>query len=64
MFGANVHHVPRLCVLGIGGAPYISLQIMAQKPYSTFLTSSLKLPADGGSYYVQMVAPPWLSANY
>ena len=32
IFGANVHHVPGLCLLGIGGAPYISHKIMAQKP--------------------------------
>ena len=32
MFGANVYHVPGLCLLGIGGAPYISHKIMAQKP--------------------------------
>ena len=31
MFGANVYHVPGLCLLGIGGAPYISHKIMAQK---------------------------------
>ena len=32
IFGANVHHVPGLCLLGIGGAHYISHKIMAQKP--------------------------------
>ena len=32
IFGANFHHVPGLCLLGIGGAPYISHKIMAQKP--------------------------------
>ena len=32
IFGANVQHVPGLCLLGIGGAPYISHKIMAQKP--------------------------------
>ena len=32
IFGAIVHHVPGLCLLGIGGAPYISHKIMAQKP--------------------------------
>ena len=32
IFGANVRHVPRLCLLGIGGAPYISHKIIAQKP--------------------------------
>ena len=31
IFGVNVHHVPGLCLLGIGGAPYISHKIMAQK---------------------------------
>ena len=33
IFSANVYHVPGLCLLGIGGAPYISHKIMAQKPY-------------------------------
>ena len=32
IFGTNVHHVPVLCLLGIGGAPEISHKIMAQKP--------------------------------
>ena len=32
MFCAIVHHVPGLCLLGIGGAPYISHKIMTQKP--------------------------------
>ena len=31
IFGANVHHVPGLCLLDIGGAPYISHKIIAQK---------------------------------
>ena len=31
IFGADVHHVPELSLLGIGGAPYISHKIMAQK---------------------------------
>ena len=31
--GANVHHVPGLSLLGIGGAPYVSHTIMARKPY-------------------------------
>ena len=31
IFGAIVHHIPGLCLLGIGGAPYISYKIMAQK---------------------------------
>ena len=29
IFSANVYHVPGLCLLGIGGAPYISHKIMA-----------------------------------
>ena len=32
IFGANVHHVSGLCLLGIGGAPYISHKIISQKP--------------------------------
>ena len=44
---ANVYHVPGLCLLGIGGAPYISHKIMAQKP--NFLLW-IKPPADGASY--------------
>ena len=32
IFGANVYHVPGLCLQGIGGAPYNSHKIMAQKP--------------------------------
>ena len=32
MFGANVHYVPGMCLLGIGGTFYISHKIMAQKP--------------------------------
>ena len=33
IFSANVYHVPGLCLLGIGGASYLSRKIMAQKPY-------------------------------
>ena len=33
IFSANVHHVPGLCLLGIGGARYVSHKILAQKPY-------------------------------
>ena len=32
IFGADVHHVPGLCLLGIGGAPYISHKIIPEKP--------------------------------
>ena len=33
IFSAKVYHVRGLCLLGIGGAPYVSHKIMAQKPY-------------------------------
>ena len=36
IFVGNVYHVPGLCLLGIGGAPYISHKIMARKPVSYF----------------------------
>ena len=42
IFSANVYHVP-----GIGGAPYLENHIF------TFLTSSLKQPAGGASYYAR-----------
>ena len=58
IFGANVHHVPGLCLLGIGGAPFISHKIMAQNHILTFLTSSLKPPADGASYYTIRFSKP------
>ena len=58
IFGANVHHVPGLCLLGIGGAPYISRKIMAHKPNFQFSTSSLKPPADGASYYARRFPRP------
>ena len=32
IFSANVYLVPGLCLLCIGGAPYISHKMMAQKP--------------------------------
>ena len=31
IFGENIHYVPGLCLLGIGGSPYISHKIVAQK---------------------------------
>ena len=51
------YHVPGMCLLGIGGAPYISHKIMARKPHFTFLTSSLKQPAGGASYYSRLLKP-------
>ena len=41
-----------MCLLGIGGAPYV----MAQKP--KFSTSCLKPPADGASYYARRFPRP------
>ena len=59
IFGADVHNVPGLCLLGIGGAPYISHKIMAQKPnFHIFSTSSLKPPADGALYYARRFPRP------
>ena len=52
IFGADIHHVPGLRLLGIGGTPYISHKIMAQKQIFIFSSFSLKPPADGASYYV------------
>ena len=53
ILSANVYHVSGLCLLGIGGAPYIVHKIMAQNHIFTFLTSSLKQPAGGASYYIR-----------
>ena len=36
IFSANVYHVPGLCLLGIGGAPYISHKIMDQPYFQIF----------------------------
>ena len=33
LFDAHVDPVPALCLLSFGGAPLISHQVMAQKPY-------------------------------
>ena len=58
IFGANVYHVPGLCLLGIGGAPYVSHKMMTGKPYFKILTSSLKSPADGASCYARRFPKP------
>ena len=57
MFGANVYHVPGLCLLGIGDAPYISHKIMAQNHIFTFSTS-LKPATGGASYYASRFPKP------
>ena len=45
--GSNVHHVPGLCLLGIGSAPTLATKLWLGNRIFTFLTSSLKPPADG-----------------
>ena len=52
------YHVPGLCLLDIGGAPYISHKIMARNRIFTFLTSSLEQPASGASYYARILLKP------
>ena len=50
-------YVPGLCLLVIGGAPYINHKIMARKPLcSYFSTSFLKQPAGGASYYARRLS--------
>ena len=61
IFSANVYDVPGLCLLSIGGAPYISHKIMARKPYFhifTFSTSSLKQQVGGASCYTRRLLKP------
>ena len=48
MFGAIVHHVPGSCLLGIGGAPYISHKIMAVQD----LCHSFCLVETGENFYL------------
>ena len=52
MFRTNIYHVPGLCLLGIGGASYITHKFMAQKPYFHIFDLS-EMPAGGASYYVK-----------
>ena len=58
IFGANVHHDPGLCLLGIGGVPYIRHKIIARKPYFQIFDFSLKQPACGASYYARRLPKP------
>ena len=53
IFGANVQHVPGLCLLGIGGDPTLVIKLWLKNQIFTFSTSSLKPPADGASYYAR-----------
>ena len=54
----TTRHLPGLCLLGIGGAPYISHKIMAQKPNFHIFDFFLKPPADGASYYARRFPRP------
>ena len=58
IFGANVYHVLGLCLLGIGGAPTLPIKLWLKNHIFTFLTSSLKLPADGTSYLARSFPKP------
>ena len=62
IFGANVYHVPVLC-LGIGSAPNIRYKIMAPKPYFHILTS-LKPLARAASHYANILAQVWIYTKY
>ena len=53
IFGTNVHHVPGLCMLVIGDSPYISLKIMAQKPYFYIFDFSSETTSIGTSCYAR-----------
>ena len=50
IFGANVHYVPGLCLLGIVPPPTLVIKLWLKNQIITFSTSSLKPPADGASY--------------
>ena len=58
IFGADVHHVPGLCLLGIGGAPTSDIKLWLKNQIFIFSTSSLKPPADGASYYARRFPRP------
>ena len=47
IFDAHVDPFPALCLLSFGGAPLISHQVMAQKPY--FLHFNLPKSQKGGA---------------
>ena len=53
VFGANVHHVPGLCLLGMVVPPTLVIKLWLKNQIFTFSTSSLKLPADGALYYAR-----------
>ena len=53
IFCANVHQVPGLCFLGIGGTPNISPKIILINHFFTFLISSLKPPQDDTLHYAR-----------
>ena len=51
LFGANVHYVPGLVLLAIGGAPTLALKLWLKNHIFIFSTYSLKPPANGTSDY-------------
>ena len=53
LFGADVHHVPGLCLLIIGAPPTLVIKLWLKNQIFIFSTSSLKPPADGASYYAR-----------
>ena len=59
IFGANVQHVPGLCLLGIGAPPpTLVIKLWLKNQIFTFSTSFLKKPADGVSYYARRFLSP------
>ena len=56
--GADVHHVPGLCLLDIGVPPTLVIKLWLKNQIFIFLTSSLKPPADGASYYARRFPRP------
>ena len=58
IFSANVYHAPGLCLLGIGGAPTSVIKLWLKNHIFTFLTSSLKQPTGGASYYTRRLLKP------
>ena len=57
IFGADVHHVPGVCLLGIGGSPSLIIKLWLKNQIFIFSTS-LKPPADGASYYARRFSRP------
>ena len=58
IFSANVYHVPGLRLLSFGGPPTKVIKLWLENHIFTFLTSSLKQPAGGASYYARRLLKP------